>query len=327
MNPSTGNDFNGGNTAGQGGANNVPVSGGAPVGGTSVNGGLSVGNQISMSGMPANNGMPVGAGMMPNSNEDIVLNPSTNNRKKSKLFVIIAIIVILIVVGIGVAVYFANENKIKREIKARWTDYYNLLVYGSSEKPEDSRNTIEDEPDRWFLRNLDDNLEKKGYDSYRQYYNDVKASYMSFYDLAKNRTIIKEGVYNDQIQAFLDYNLRDGIVDDLEKMYLEEGVNETESYLNNMFGDSANIIDVYLKNYFENYVGLMKVYDSNGCYDGFSSEESRICKITLNDEKIYDYYDAINYINDSLSYYYDNVFLIGFCTQMMGLNQKIGVVQ
>ena len=383
MDPSTGNDFSGGNTTGQGSApggaaptsgapvNGGTTSGGMPIGGMpvnssaptggmpvnnamptnrtsvdggasvsggtsasemSVNGGASVINRIptsnvmSMNGSTANSGMPVDVGRAQSNEGDIVLNPSSNRRKKSKLFVAIAIIMVLIIVGVGVAVYFINDNNLKSNIKARWANYYNMLVYGSIEKPEDSRDSIYNDSSKWFLRNLDSSLEKKGYDSYEKYFSDVKDAYMVFYNLAKDRAIVKDGVYNSQVQSFLNYNLRDDIVDDLERMYLEKGLDETEKHIDIMFGDNTDMLDVYLKSYFENYVGLMKEYDSNGCYDELSSEESRICKITLNNEKVCDYYDAINYVNDSLSHYYDNVFLIGFCTQMMELNQKIGVV-
>ena len=382
MDPSTGNNFNGGNTTGQGSApgggaptggmpvnggttsggmpmGGMPVNGGVPTGGmpvnnavptnrTSMDGGVSVSggtsasempvngrasvinrtptsNVMSMNGSTANSGMPVGVGRAQSNEGDIVLNPSSNRRKKSKLFVAIAIIMVLIIVSVGVAVYFVNDNNLKSSIKVRWANYYNMLVYGSIEKPEDSRDSISNESDKWFLRNLDSSLEKKGYDSYEKYYSDVKDAYMVFYNLVKDRAIIKDGVYNSQVRSFLNYNLRDDIVDDLEEMYIEKGFDETMSYVNTMFGNNSNSIDNYLRIYFEDYVGLIKVYDSNGCYDGLSSEESRSCKSTLNNKETYYYYGLINNMNNSLSYFYDNLFLISFCSRMIELNQKMGV--
>ncbi|MBR2994902.1 DUF963 domain-containing protein [Candidatus Saccharibacteria bacterium] len=356
MNPSTGNDFNGGNVAGQGvgngtpanngvpvngGApigsngmpvnnsvpvrssvpirNGVPVNGGAPVGGAApVNGAVPVGNRVPVSGVaPESTGMPVGGG-------DIVLNTGLKGRKKTKVIVIIVVLVVLIIAGACLALYFVNENNLKKDIGVKWSNYYNMLVYGSVEKPEEIRDSISNEPSKWFLNNLDNGLEKMGYVSSEQYYNDLKNSYDTVYGLIKGKSALLDSDYNGYSKSFFIYNLRFREVELLEKEFIENGYGAASEYLNSLFIDSDSTMDYYLKEYFNDRIKMMQIYDSDSCYDSVSLQDVKLCKDSLSNNELMFLNGRLDRIVEEMMEYYNDSFLPLFCYKTLEFNKTIG---
>lgn len=185
MNPSTGNDFNGGNAAGQGvgngtpANNGVPVNGGVPIGssGMPVNNGVPVRSSVPIrNGVPVNGGVPVGGvapvngavpmgGAVPvgnvsirnrsaiDNNGDIVLASNINHPKKKRTVVVAATIIFLVLIIAFIVVYSLIPRKSQEEsglqnqiLKQSLNKYVNYVISGNESEDEFNYEYIFEKP-------------------------------------------------------------------------------------------------------------------------------------------------------------------------------------